>query len=114
MLSGNISKVSLEYYKASTLANYLHHPNIQLERIETIKGSYGVLIGGEAKRIKHCVSRHAKEREQEILEKVDKLVYRYEVMFLDSLCQLASYQSCPQSEFVALPLRWDTRGRSAI
>ena len=81
LLSGNISKVSLEYYKANTLANYLDHPNIQLERIETIKGSYGVLIGGDTKRIKHCVSRYAKEREQEILEKIDKLVYRYEVIF---------------------------------
>ena len=64
LLSGNVSKVVLDIYSAGKIKDYLTHPKIILEKVETVKASYGVALAGETKRIKKCISRlQRKDRE---------------------------------------------------
>ena len=79
MLSGNVSRVLLDFYRAGSLKAYLDDPGIILEKVLNIEGSYGIALSGEAKRIKSCVGRYAKEREKQMLEDIRKNIALLEV-----------------------------------
>ena len=67
------------------MKDYLDHPNIVLEKIEDVKASYGVIISGETKILKQCVSRYAREKQQEILEKITANQHLFQVKLEDIL-----------------------------
>ena len=79
LLSGNVSKLAIDTYKAVLLKNVLNSTNIKLEAIKDIEASYGIALAGEAKRVKQCVSRYARENSQEILLKISKNAFTFKV-----------------------------------
>ena len=79
LLSGNVSKLAVETYKAALLKDVLDSPKIRLEAVKNIEASYGIALAGEAKRIKHCLSRYARENSQEMLLKISKHAFTFKV-----------------------------------
>ena len=79
LLTGNISRVVLDIYKATSLEKYLNHPKIILEKVKKIQASYGVILSGDVKRTKKCVKRYVTENEAKILEKLTEKTIIFKV-----------------------------------
>lgn len=83
LLSGNVSKVVLDIYSASTLKSYLNHPNIILEKVKRTRAAYGIALANEAKRIKGCVRKFMQENSRQALVNISDLTYLYQVKSTD-------------------------------
>ena len=75
----------MDLYTAASLKDYLVHPNIILEKIERVDASFGVALAGEAKRIKNCLNRFAKENSKLLHEKLSQDTYIFQVSCLFGL-----------------------------
>ena len=79
LISGNVSRVLLDVYSAGSLKDYLIHPKIILEKTETIVGSYGLALAGDAKRIHKCVNRQVRENSKSTAEKIQQHEFFFKV-----------------------------------
>ena len=70
----------LDTYSAGLLKDYLLHPNILLEKTVRIDGSYGVVLAGDVKRIRKCISRAAMENSKSLFEKVQQNTFVFKVI----------------------------------
>ena len=79
LLSGNVSKLAIDAYKAVLLKDVLDSTNLKLEAVKDIEASYGIALAGEAKRVKQCVGRYARENSQEMLLKISQNAFTFKV-----------------------------------
>ena len=61
------------------MKNVLDSTEIKLEAVKDIEASYGIALAGEAKRVKQCVNRYARENSQEMLLKISKDAFTFKV-----------------------------------
>eukprot|EP00795_Rhopilema_esculentum_P002629 gene2630-826_t len=101
LMSGNVSRVLVDFYRAGALKAYLDDPGIVLEKVLNIQGSFGIALSGEAKRIKSCVSRYAKEREKQMLEEIRKNVASFEIS-LARRTELIRYMIVSESDILEM------------
>ena len=70
LLTETVTKVMIEAYRAGEMKDSLEHPDITFDKMEHVDASYGVVLNGEARRLKSCMSRFVKENSQRILKDV--------------------------------------------
>ena len=69
----------IEVYRAGKMKDSLDHPEITFDKLEKADASYGVILNGEARRLKSCMERFVKENSARILKDVAAYAIYFEV-----------------------------------
>ena len=83
--NGTATKVLIDIFKASSIANYIDIPTIMLNEVIDVSASYGVLLSGELTCVSKCVKKYVEEGNDVFLQQLSDSIIDFQVTLFFNL-----------------------------
>lgn len=79
MLNGDVTGALIDAYVLGSRKDLFEKPSLRVMKIYDYSSAYGVVLGGESRKLRQCFRRYTKSHSMEISEVIEKHVDYVEV-----------------------------------
>ena len=85
MDNGNVSKLFIDIYKATSIRSFINSSTMVLDEVKDVQSSYGIILSGELKRTSKCVKKYIDERNIKLAQQLSDSTAVFTVQLLFDL-----------------------------